>query len=56
MLLNLLESESVWKKQEYVGGLKWWYNRKKMCKNTLCYFGVNILKGQLKRNGGSTTL
>jgi len=24
-----------------------------MCKNTLRYFGVNFLKRQLKRNGGS---
>jgi len=52
-ILNWLEREGVWKKKEYIGGLKWGFNRKKICKNTLCNFAVNILKRHLKGNRGS---
>ena len=44
------------KKYEFIGGLKWGYNRKKMCKNIHRYFYVNFLKKHLKRNEGSRIL
>jgi len=53
IILNLLGKKVHAKKWEYIGGLKLGYNRKKICKNTLCYFGVNTLKQHLKRNGES---
>jgi len=34
-ILNLLKNEGVCNKTEFIGGLKWGYNRKKMCKNIL---------------------
>jgi len=51
--IKFIGKKSVCKKWEYIGGLKLGYNRKKMCKNTLYYFCVNILKRHLKRNGES---
>jgi len=44
------------KKWELIGGLKRGFNRKKMCKNTHRYFGVNFLKRHLKMNGGSNSI
>ena len=38
------------KKYEFIGGLKWGYNRKKICKNTHNYFDVNFLKRHLKKD------
>jgi len=39
----------VSKKINFFNGLKWGYNRKKMCKNTHRYFGVNFLKKTFKK-------